>query len=225
MAREPGPAKKSWRDIDRAAEFAPVKNRSGADSPQSAVALATDLSARWLTELGVAVALPPEAAIEISPRYAATRAELQQRLRTERDLIPNFIEECLRFESPVKGDFRLAKRNTTVGGVDVPAGTTVMVMNGAANRDPRQFENPGVLDIERTKRALADADHLRRRRVAHPGGIEFGDEVVLIGGGLPRRSESDGECQATPEPDPDHGSPSCRLAGTVSPATDRFGSC
>lgn len=66
--------------IDRAAEFAPVKNRSGADSPQSAVALATDLSARWLTELGVAVALPPEAVIEISPRYAATRAELQQRL-------------------------------------------------------------------------------------------------------------------------------------------------
>ena len=44
----------------------------------------------------------------------------------------------------------MAKRNTTVGGVDVPAGTTVMVMNGAANRDPRQFENPGVLDIERT---------------------------------------------------------------------------
>ena len=33
--------------------------------------------------------------------------------------------------------------------VDVPAGTTVMVMNGAANRDPRQFENPGVLDIDR----------------------------------------------------------------------------
>ena len=33
--------------------------------------------------------------------------------------------------------------------IDVPAGTTVMVMNGAANRDPRQFENPGVLDIDR----------------------------------------------------------------------------
>ncbi len=83
-------------------------------------------------------------------KLLAEDPELQQRLRTERDLIPNFIEECLRFESPVKGDFRLAKRNTTVGGVDVPAGTTVMVMNGAANRDPRQFENPGVLDIERT---------------------------------------------------------------------------
>ena len=87
--------------------------------------------------------------ISTALKLLAENPDLQQRLRTERDLIPNFIEECLRFESPVKGDFRLAKRNTTVGGVDVPAGTTVMVMNGAANRDPRQFENPGVLDIDR----------------------------------------------------------------------------
>jgi cytochrome P450 family 150 subfamily A5 len=83
-------------------------------------------------------------------KLIAEDKDLQDRLRTEPERITNFIEECLRFESPVKGDFRLAKRNTTVGGVDVPAGTTVMVMNGAANRDPRQFENPGTLDIERT---------------------------------------------------------------------------
>jgi cytochrome P450 family 150 subfamily A5 len=75
---------------------------------------------------------------------------LQQRLRNERDRIPNFIEECLRVESPVKGDFRLARRSTTVGGVDIPAGTTVMVMNGAANRDPKQFEDPDTLDITRS---------------------------------------------------------------------------
>ncbi len=83
-------------------------------------------------------------------KIIAEDPELQQQLRAERDRIPNFIEECLRFESPVKGDFRLAKRDTTIGGVDVPAGATVMVMNGAANRDPRQFENPEVLDIERS---------------------------------------------------------------------------
>jgi cytochrome P450 family 150 subfamily A5 len=82
-------------------------------------------------------------------KLIAEDPELQQRLRTERERIPNFIEECLRIESPVKGDFRLAKRNTTVGGVDVPAGATVMVMNGAANRDPRQFENPEVFDVDR----------------------------------------------------------------------------
>ena len=44
-------------------------------------------------------------------------AELQQRLRDERDLIPNFVEESLRYESPVKGDFRLSRVPTNVGGV------------------------------------------------------------------------------------------------------------
>ena len=55
----------------------------------------------------------------------------------------------LRLESPVKGDFRLSRVPTTVGDVDLPAGTTVMVVNGAANRDPRHFDDPTTLDIER----------------------------------------------------------------------------
>lgn len=76
--------------------------------------------------------------------------ELQQQLRSRRELVPAFIEEALRFESPVKGDFRLARVSTTVGGVDVPAGTTVMVLNGAANRDPRRFDSPNEFDLDRS---------------------------------------------------------------------------
>lgn len=68
------------------------------------------------------------------------RPELQQLLGEDHGRIPNFVEETLRFESPVKGDFRLSRVPTTVGGVDIPAGTTVMVVAGAANRDPRRFE-------------------------------------------------------------------------------------
>jgi cytochrome P450 len=75
--------------------------------------------------------------------------ELQQQLRRERDRIPNFIEETLRFESPIKGDFRLSRVPTTVGGVDLPAGTTVMVLNAAANRDPRHFDDPATFDPTR----------------------------------------------------------------------------
>ena len=74
---------------------------------------------------------------------------LQAMLRQERDLVPNFIEETLRFESPIKGDFRLSRVPTTVGGVEIPAGTTVMVVNGAANRDPRHFEDPQTFDVRR----------------------------------------------------------------------------
>ncbi|MGE2717324.1 cytochrome P450 [Mycolicibacterium litorale] len=82
-------------------------------------------------------------------KILAEDAELQARLRSTPDALGNFIEECLRFESPIKGDFRLARASTTIGGVDIPAGTTLMVHLGAANRDPRQFENPHVFDPER----------------------------------------------------------------------------
>jgi len=91
-------------------------------------------------------------------------AELQQRLRDERALVPNFVEECLRHESPVKGDFRLNRVPTTVGGVDLPAGTTVMVLNGAANRDPRKFESPEEFDVERAN---------AREHLAFGHGIHF----------------------------------------------------
>ncbi len=96
------------------------------------------------------------------------RPELQQLLRERRELVPDFVEETLRIESPVKGDFRLARRAATVGGVDVPAGATLMVLNGAANRDPRHFDAPGELRVERGN----SRDNLAFGRGIHacPGG-------------------------------------------------------
>jgi cytochrome P450 len=82
-------------------------------------------------------------------RILAEQPQLQDDLRADRELIPNFLEEVLRMESPVKADFRLARRDTTVGGVDVAAGTPVMLLNGAANRDPRRFECPAEFRIDR----------------------------------------------------------------------------
>ena len=84
-----------------------------------------------------------------SMQYLGDHPDLQRRLRSERQRIPNFVEEMLRYEGPVKGDFRLARRAITVGGVELPAGTTVMVLNAAANRDPRKFDDPGVFDPDR----------------------------------------------------------------------------
>ena len=77
--------------------------------------------------------------------------DIQQRLREDRSLIPNFVEECLRTEGPVKGDFRLAKKPTNVGGVDIPAGTFLFIANGAANRDARKFENPAEFQLGRSR--------------------------------------------------------------------------
>jgi cytochrome P450 len=49
----------------------------------------------------------------------------------------------------VKTDFRLARRTTSIGGVEVAAGTPVMLLNGAANRDPRHFECPAEFRLDR----------------------------------------------------------------------------
>ena len=78
------------------------------------------------------------------------RPDVQQALRADRSRIGNFIEEALRYEGPVKGDFRLSTRPVTLGGVDVPAGATLMVVNCAANRDPRRFVDPNTFDAARS---------------------------------------------------------------------------
>ncbi|HEY8523820.1 MAG TPA: cytochrome P450 [Acidimicrobiales bacterium] len=96
------------------------------------------------------------------------RPDIQQLLRDDRSRIPDFVEECLRFESPVKGDFRLARKPATVGGVDIPAGATLMVVNGAANRDPRRFPEPNEFRVDRPNAR----EHLAFGRGVHacPGG-------------------------------------------------------
>ena len=75
--------------------------------------------------------------------------EMQDRLREDRGLVGPFIEEALRMQSPTKVDFRLARRTTTLGGVDIPAGAVVMLCLGAANRDPRKFDNPNEFRLDR----------------------------------------------------------------------------
>jgi cytochrome P450 len=75
-------------------------------------------------------------------RVLAEDPDIQQSLRDNRAQIPAFLEECLRTESPVKSHFRLARRTTTIGDVEIPAGTIIMLLPGASNRDPRKFENP-----------------------------------------------------------------------------------
>ena len=96
------------------------------------------------------------------------RPDIQQRLRDDRSLIPGFIEESLRMDSPVKSDCRLPQGGTTIGGVDIPVGTVVMVLPGAANRDPRRFENPHEFQIDRKN----VREHMAFARGVHscPGG-------------------------------------------------------
>lgn len=82
-------------------------------------------------------------------RTLAEIPELQKLLREDRSRIPNFVEETLRMESPVKCHFRMARTTTSIGDTDIPAGSTVMLLPGASNRDARKFEQPDEFRIDR----------------------------------------------------------------------------
>jgi cytochrome P450 len=77
------------------------------------------------------------------------RPDIAQTVRDNRKLVGPFIEESLRTQSPTKVDFRLARKTTELGRVDIPAGTVVMLCLGAANRDPRKFEDPHEFRLDR----------------------------------------------------------------------------
>ncbi|MBN2624407.1 MAG: cytochrome P450 [Acidimicrobiales bacterium] len=82
-------------------------------------------------------------------RMLGERADLQHAVRRSPERIPNFIEETLRLESPLRAQFRMARVRTTLAGVDIPAGASVMLAPGACNRDPRVFEDPHEFDLDR----------------------------------------------------------------------------
>jgi cytochrome P450 len=82
-------------------------------------------------------------------RFIGDNPEFEKMLREDRGKIPAFLEETLRMESPVKSHFRMARTTTTVGDVTIPAGTTVMVLPGACNRDQRKFADPNEFNPDR----------------------------------------------------------------------------
>ncbi|MGI9624938.1 MAG: cytochrome P450 [Acidimicrobiales bacterium] len=84
-----------------------------------------------------------------SMRLLAGNPELQATLRADPALIPAFVEEALRIQSPTQGLFRVARADTEVNGVRYRAGSLVQLLWGSANRDEAIFENPDVIDLGR----------------------------------------------------------------------------
>ncbi|MGJ0239660.1 cytochrome P450 [Novosphingobium fluoreni] len=70
-------------------------------------------------------------------------------LRQDRSLLPNAIEEALRFDGPVLEQSRWTTTDIDFFGTHIPAGSLIHVMAGSANRDPAKFDNPDVFDIRR----------------------------------------------------------------------------
>ena len=82
-----------------------------------------------------------------------------ERLLTDRSLIPAFVEEVLRLESPTQGLWRYVAEDTELHGVAIPTGSTVHLRYASGNRDERMFACPHEVRLDRanTRRHLAFA--------------------------------------------------------------------
>jgi cytochrome P450 len=79
-------------------------------------------------------------------------------------LIPNAVEEALRFDTSVLTSRRVTTRPVRIGEVDIPAGAKLLLALGAANRDPARFDDPDIFDVTRKRAA---------RHISFGHGIHF----------------------------------------------------
>jgi len=75
-------------------------------------------------------------------------------LRDDPALVANAVEELLRYETPATSMWRIAARDTELGGFPLPAGAELLLRYDAANRDPAKFADPDAFDIRRKNARL-----------------------------------------------------------------------
>jgi cytochrome P450 len=86
-------------------------------------------------------------------KVLAEHPDQLQQLAEDRSLVPNAIEELLRFESPSPVQARYVTQDVEHYGTTVPAGSAILLLNGSGNRDDRKFPDGDSFDIRR------DIDH------------------------------------------------------------------
>lgn len=107
-------------------------------------------------------------------RMLCERPDIQDELRADPELIPQFLEEMLRYESPVQSTVRLVKADGSHYGHEMKEGDRVAPAWGAANQDPARFDTPREFDMRR--------DHIRRH-------LAFGQGPHFCVGAALARSE------------------------------------
>jgi cytochrome P450 family 144 len=80
----------------------------------------------------------------------STRPDIQRQVRDQPELLGAFLEEVLRYEPPFRGHYRHVVGDTTLCGVDLKAGARLLLLWGAANRDPSHFDDPNRFRLDRS---------------------------------------------------------------------------
>lgn len=83
-------------------------------------------------------------------RLLAQSPEIQEDLRANPELVPSFVEETLRLESPFQGHFRKTKVPVELYGHALPPNARLMLLWASGNRDPRKWQSPGEIDLRRS---------------------------------------------------------------------------
>jgi cytochrome P450 len=82
-------------------------------------------------------------------KVLAENPDQREKLVNDPSLIPNAIEELLRFEAPSPVQARYVMRDVEFHGQTVPKGSAILLLNASANRDERKFTDPDAFDVER----------------------------------------------------------------------------
>lgn len=82
-------------------------------------------------------------------RLLAQNPDVQEELRSTPELVPSFVEEVLRLESPFQGHFRKTRMPLQLHGEELPENARIMLLWASGNRDPRKWPNPERIDLHR----------------------------------------------------------------------------
>ena len=149
-----GPANE--RVADGVAALAELRDRTAASCPH----LAPDRRGQELVDLGVADSIVSFTwpgidttvnALGSGLALFADHPDQWDLLRADPELIPAAFNEIVRLHSPVHYFSRMVTTDVVLGGIDIPAGTRVLIMYGSANRDERRFDDPDRFDVTRNE--------------------------------------------------------------------------
>lgn len=87
--------------------------------------------------------------IALGLREFLSRPGVWEELKRDRSLLPNALEEALRFRTPSRGSGRIAKNDVTIGDVTIPEGAKIYILHASPQRDDAVFPDPDSFDIKR----------------------------------------------------------------------------
>lgn len=120
-----------------------------ARGPDGEPAMTTDQVIGFIDSLLIAGVGTTKNFVALAARELLSHRDQWEEIKADRSLLSNALEECLRLRSPSRGSRRVATRDVTIGGVEIPKGAAIALLIYSPQRDESVFEDPDRFDIHR----------------------------------------------------------------------------